>query len=71
MSQLPTVGRIVQYKDYRSEQPLAAIITSVFIEDDEQYVNLTVFEADGSTIPRRNVRQAEQLTEYYWSWPAR
>ena len=64
----PTVGRIVHFQPFHQADPLAAIVTAVF---DDGCVNLTLFNADGSTQPKTCARQAQELTEGFWSWPAR
>lgn len=67
MSQQPTVGRIVHYLPPNRSTPLAAIIVDV----DDDLVNLTVFQPDGTTKPAKHVTQAKHLTEYCWTWPTR
>ncbi|WP_404285421.1 hypothetical protein [Glutamicibacter arilaitensis] len=65
---VPTVGRIVHYLPPTRTKPLAAIITDV---EEDDFVNLTVFLADGTTKPAKNVCYTEQLTEFCWTWPKR
>lgn len=43
---VPTVGRIVWYREYAGDLEHAAIITQV---RNEHHVNVAVFEHDGST----------------------
>lgn len=65
---LPTVGRIVHYQPFHQADPLAAIVTAVY---DDGCVNLTLFNADGTTQPKTCARQAMEPTEGFWTWPAR
>lgn len=64
----PTVGRIVHYHPFHQADPLAAIVTAVY---DDGCVNLTLFNADGTTQPKTCARQAMEPTEGFWTWPAR
>lgn len=62
----PTVGRIVHYQPFHQLAPLAAIVTMVH---DKHTVNLTVFNADGTTKPALNVAYSSIPSEGCWSWP--
>jgi ribulose-5-phosphate 4-epimerase/fuculose-1-phosphate aldolase len=51
----PTIGRVMWYwprKDYRGDQPWAAIVTYVH---SDNMVNLTTYNADGHNIPASSV----------------
>ncbi|WP_334121872.1 hypothetical protein [Glutamicibacter sp.] len=61
---IPSLGNFVYYQPANRPTPLVAIIVDV----DDEFVNLTVFQPDGTTKPMKNVVQAEHLTEYCWSW---
>lgn len=65
----PTVGRIVWYHPAAEDgphvrcdddQPLAAIVVGVH---DDHCINLTVFNRDGCTVPKTNVRLVQDEDE--------
>lgn len=67
VKRIPTLGSFVFYQPANRSTPLVAIIVDV----DDDLVNLTVFQPDGTTKPAKNVTLAAQLTEYCWSWTDR
>lgn len=72
--QVPSVGRIVHYRQTSDEydllQPFAAIITFVH---SAELVNLTVFDHDGGRLSRIAVKlSVGQATKPgCWNWPPR
>ena len=68
----PTVGRIVHFhfdKGQGEEPPIAAIITVV--EDGSTAVRLSLFNGEGSVIPRHSVPFSETPKPGHWNWPPR
>jgi len=74
MSQIPTVGKIVNYTQPEDEEPIggqcthAAIVTRVFAGD---IVDLTVFFPRQAPQPRSDVPSFAGMTNGHWSWPER
>ena len=74
--QKPSIGRIVHYNDdaytwqtWQGREPdnwLAAIICRVH---SDTTVNLSVFDANGNTMPRTLVEMGDG--RYQWRWPPR
>lgn len=77
----PTVGRIVHFytqnpgaqTNYVGEGPYAAIITQVFSDRDDAYVNLKVFRPYGENVDEGSVRHKDFATNEsrHWVWPPR
>ncbi|MBG0809855.1 hypothetical protein IY145_10735 [Methylosinus sp. H3A] len=77
----PTVGRIVHFYTENpsgqtngvGEGPYAAIITQVFSDGMDAYVNLKVFRPYGGNVDEGSVRHKDFATNEgrCWVWPPR
>lgn len=68
MSQAPTVGRIVHYRDHHAEQCTAALVVAVNAGSD---VTLRVFPASGADGTVWAGEDQQGVEAGTWHWPER
>lgn len=70
---MPTVGRIVHFRKYIGDEPMAAIICQVF---NDRMVNLCVFNESGypeatASVPLIQDHDEPPVAGYYCEWPVK